>query len=211
MRGIESQHALHEGFAATDALALNALLLAEHYGLRGSTERDAFDAFLRRLHSYDWPLDCQANEQFCRASGFSRDELREMAQVTHNVPESGWSVEVLTDPLEILNLGNAFDSCLRFGGKKMGILGCATNANIIVLAVRDHDGRILGRRTLGLLSAPERTYVLAPSYPMDSSAIEDATAIWLQALECTFDLGRSSAPKQVPCATYARSYTDGFV
>ena len=66
-------------------------------------------------------------------------------------------IEFLADPLELLNLGNAFDTCMRLnGGDGPGIgdepciLAYATNANYRVIAVRATDGRILARRVVGL-------------------------------------------------------------
>ncbi|MFO7945661.1 MAG: hypothetical protein R6V19_02440 [Armatimonadota bacterium] len=101
-----------------------------------------------------------------------------------------YNVEFLDNPLEILNLGNTFGSCLRLGGEETDkLLGWATNCTIRVVVVRDKSdktqtdkkGRIVGRRTIGLSVEPDHGGILqAPTYPPDDPAIKEVIDKFLE-------------------------------
>jgi hypothetical protein len=117
--------------------------------------------------------------------------------------------------LEILNMGTAFDTCLRIGapdvgGNDGGILGWAANGNILVVAVRDCDGRIIGRRTVALLAGPEPTLVAAPPYPGGVERIAQATDLVAEIIASSLQLKRSSGQVVTPRNTYAESYMADF-
>ncbi|MCK4323740.1 MAG: hypothetical protein KAW89_04370 [Armatimonadetes bacterium] len=119
-----------------------------------------------------WPLDCEANhkleEQYDEVASFKAAvPVREVPDVLGGTA----TVRFQSDPLEILNVGNVFGTCLRLASKEdesqatAKLLGCATNVNVRLITVSAEDGRMLARRTIGL-SLEEPVGVLqCPTYP----------------------------------------------
>ena len=89
-------------------------------------------------------------------------------------------VEFLVDPLEILNVANAFDTCSRFTGpEERRVLAYATNANYRIIAVRANDGRILARRVVGLRISEEPGVLQCHTYPLGHTTSDEAIDCFL--------------------------------
>jgi len=123
-----------------------------------------------------WPLPHRGNDDFVTRNPAVAEKFRDTspdAQPVGPEPVRG-HVEFLWDPLEILNIGNAFGTCLRLARRgdaeeTRSVLGWATNANIRVIAVVDADRVVRARQTLGLCTAEPVGVLLGPVYPPDSS------------------------------------------
>ncbi|MCC7019044.1 MAG: hypothetical protein IT332_04785 [Ardenticatenales bacterium] len=72
-------------------------------------------------------------------------ELRRVVHV------AAWRIYVATDPLEVLQMGNLFDTCLAVDGfNAFAAVANAMEVNKRVLYVRDERGHVIGRRLLVL-------------------------------------------------------------
>ena len=128
-----------------------------------------------------WPLDCEANrnleEQYDEVARFKA------AVPLHEVPDvlgGTATVRFQSDPLEILNVGNVFGTCLRLASKEdksqatAKLLGFATNVNVRLITLSAEDGRMLARRTIGL-SVEEPVGVRQwPTYPGGNPEVKQA-------------------------------------
>jgi len=167
----------------------NALAMARRQGAAGPPPETA--AVLPRLLQHvrsggRWPLPCQANEAFrCRAVELDRDcegFWHCSPVVVFRCTRFGrLRLHFLDDPLKVLDVGNAFDTCLRLGGLSEGAaLGWAANANVRIIGVRGEDGRLLGRRTVGLSLQDATGLSPYQSYPRGEKTIAQVTDRFLE-------------------------------
>jgi hypothetical protein len=104
------------------------------WALRQKANREFLQALEERgVDSVAWQSDWQ--ERLCC------DELAD-----------GWlQLQLETDPLAVLQMGNYFDTCLSFGGcNSYSTVANASDANKRVLYGRDGKGRIVARQLLAL-------------------------------------------------------------
>ena len=88
-------------------------------------------------------------------------------------------VRFLDDPLDILNIGNEFESCLRLARSDKSVaaegpLGWALNPTVRIIAVQDGRGRLLGRQTIGLCLGQASRVRLCQTYPVDDKHVCEA-------------------------------------
>jgi hypothetical protein len=148
-----------------------------------------------------WPLPCRCNEEFrlhCQRLGVPEGFWDTHEFVLPQTPLGPLTLGFAEDPLEILNLGNVFDSCLqswRHADSYRRLLGWATNANVRVAVARAIDGRALGRQLVGLaLQDGEGLVSLCPAYPR-------ADPVLGPALKCFVEDFAASANIDIePCA-----------
>lgn len=145
----------------------NAVAIAKHH-YQGKNPDDfrVFKDLLRHVaEGKMWPLDCSCNKEFEKRHK-EVSEFRKDFRLEPLDESLGWKVEFLADPLEILNIGNIFSSCLRLGDDSAHeLLGWATNVNVRVIVVRDGKGKILARRTIGLSVEDSACVLQCPTYP----------------------------------------------
>lgn len=102
--------------------------------------------------------------------------------ISKKIPEFGeLQILCMDDPLVILNLGNAFDTCLRLGGPSNGkLVGWATNANIRIVAIVAEDGKLLARHTIALAIGPPAAVVKSKTYPAGNRLLEAEIDVFLE-------------------------------
>jgi len=169
----------------------NALAMAARCANAGATApASALVDLLRHLRAGGgWPLPCPANHAFRQRAvradptcdGFWSCRLEPQPVATS---VGLLSARIIGDPLEVLNLGNAFDTCLRLGGlSEAQLVGWATNTNIRVVGVYTGDGTLVGRRTVGLSLQDAAGLSPYQSYPLGEVAARTATENFLHYLE----------------------------
>ena len=164
----------------------NAVVMARaRFEIEGPIDGDieVFTSTLRHVVGCGvWPLAHDGNAAFLAplrgpASAFARttpdpEPIRCGSTQGH--------VEFLSDPLEILNIGNAFGTCLRLARRgdeeeTRSLLGWATNVNVRVIAVVDADRTVWARQTLGLCRTQPVGVLFSRIYPPDCpKALQDA-------------------------------------
>ena len=117
---------------------------------------------IRLLRAYcdgdiHWPLRQKANLEYLKA--LSEHGVDSVAwrgcweeHLRCDVLPGGWlNLQLETDPLAVLQMGNYFDTCLSFGGcNAFSTVANACDANKRVLYARDGKGRIVARQLLAL-------------------------------------------------------------
>jgi len=143
----------------------------------GEAPLAVFTSLLRHVaEGRTWPLPHPGNDDFMArgqavALAFAQTDPRRQP-VGPAAPQA--HAEFLSDPLEILNIGNAFGTCLRLARRgdaeeTRSVLGWATNANIRVIAVVDAGRVVRARQTLGLCATEPVAVLFGPVYPPDCS------------------------------------------
>lgn len=184
------------GICPDERLRLNAAGMLRRHDWLEDGSPGVFGCLLKHVFAGGtWALPCEANDGVRRAAetqglpGFWREQGTMVFDGDYSI-----GVGFLSDPLQILNLGNSFDTCLRLGADseadfgclypertEASILGYATNVNIRIVVARGSDGRILGRRTLGLSLHDGGGLVEAPTYPRGQTCVEAAIDDFVQA------------------------------
>lgn len=168
-------------------LWLNAVLMLELHHPAGKGSPAVFRKLLEHVaDGGSWPLPCEKNDRLEPRGAVERFTAFNSCQTVRS-PYGMLKVHFLTDPLEILNVENAFSSCLRVHGPAQseleqcttGLLGWATNANVRVAVARAEDGRILGCRTIGLSSDPVGIRE-CPTYPPGNAELDNAIGGFLK-------------------------------
>ena len=166
-----------------------------------------------------WPLPHSANDTFESAADCvmlfrTEDPGRRPVHSQRAEPH----VEFLSDPLEILNIGNAFGTCLRLAREgdeeeTRSILGWATNVNIRVIAIVDANRALLARQTLGLCTRPPAGVLFGPIYPPDcSDELQEAIAGFRQSFLNQIGLAQVTANQHREVEmTCVKAYNGGWL
>ena len=170
------------GLAALEALAARDLERHWRVGLAGreaaSLDTRAWDNALLMLHSVhhnrrvlrrllqreargdrSWMRSLGPNRAFLdrlAASGARSEEWLAGRARTIDLPGNAFTAYVSTDPLEVLQMGSLFGTCLsadRFNAH--AAVAAAVEVNKRVLYVKDSEGRILGRQLLAIIRSGE--------------------------------------------------------
>lgn len=165
-----------------DKLWWNALVMAKHHENSEPEYAVVFRELLRHIRRGGrWPLPFLANEDF-KDRALGKDNAcadfwrADLSFAVEDEDLGQLELKFEDEPLAILNVGNAFDSCLRSGGLDEGkLLGWATNVNLRVIVVKGQEGRLLGRRTIGLSIQDAVGVSPFRSYPLGNPNIHRAT------------------------------------
>lgn len=151
----------------------------------------------KERHKGEWPLPCCENTDFKRqyeaeVESFARPYLGPDGKPPNVLGDTA-TVEFLSDPLEILNIGNVFATCLRLAKKDdaestRDLLGWATNVNVRIVVVKSGDGRILARRTIGLFIEEPVRVLQGPTYPPGVPDLREAITDFVKAFLCEVKL-----------------------
>ena len=137
-----------------------------------------------------WPVEHSENDSFQKRARDAEvgDGFWTVDYETEAPLPGGLRIEFVKQPLEVVNMGNAFDTCLRLrGAAECNILGWAGNVNTRVIAIRGEDERIIGRRTIGLSIDPpavgvRQTYTYPRSNRLVHAAINQFTDSFLKSV-----------------------------
>lgn len=106
-----------------------------------------------------WMRDLQPNKAFLAslaAAGLRPHEWLAERSLVVSTPRGALTAYAATDPLEVLQMGSLFGTCLSAGKfNAHAAVAAAVEVNKRVLFVKDGAGRVLGRRLLALTPAGE--------------------------------------------------------
>jgi len=121
-----------------------------------SSNRSLLKKLLRNEARGDrqWILRLAPNRAFrdkMNALGIDMDAWLGEFEMTCPVGGDSWTLRAETDPLRVLQMGNLFDTCLSTGkGCAFSTIANAVEINKRVLFVSNGQGRIIGRKLIGL-------------------------------------------------------------
>jgi len=182
----------------SDKLWQNALVMAERHKWLENGQPEVLQRLLAHVRDGGgWPLPGAENDHVILCAKQHRCEGFWMDYPSMQVAKPfALRLEFLSNALEILNIGNAFDTCMRLGGQigntlnseEVKLLGWASNANIRVVVARGTDDRILGRRTIALSLENEPGVVQCPTYPKGYADMQSAIDRFVQDFASCADL-----------------------
>jgi hypothetical protein len=159
---------------------------------------------------HTWFLDLEPNRAFLerlRSVGLHPDEWLARRSRTLVLPGEAWSAFVATDPLEVLQMGSLFGTCLSADQiNAHAAVAAAVEVNKRVLFVRDARGRVLGRQLLAITAAGEIIGFTCYGGGRDGSQVAGhrvRLALALLALE----VARSAGAQLIPGARLAQGLT----
>jgi hypothetical protein len=146
-----------------------------------SSNRSLLKKLLRNEARGDrqWILRLAPNRAFrdkMNALGIDMDAWLGKFEMTCSVGGDIWTLRAETDPLRVLQMGNLFDTCLSTGkGCAFATIANAVEVNKRVLFVTDGEGKVIGRKLIGLAvndkeQGPKAVIVGLRSYGATESA-----------------------------------------
>lgn len=139
-----------------------------------------------------WMRDFAPNRQcLIRMAGLGIDTDAWLGPLVRNAatPFGTWELDLETNPLEVLRMGNYFGTCLSEGHfNAFATVANACDANKRVVYVRDARGNVIGRKLLVMTPEGEilgfRSYGLGPLDPNDPS--DSGSSPWMKVLLHSF-------------------------
>ena len=186
----------------------NALLMLEGV----SHNRRVLRRLLRHAAQGDrtWMRDLDPNREWLgrlAAAGVRTEEWLATRSRSVQIPGNAFTAYVATDPLEVLQMGSLFGTCLsadKFNAH--AAVAAAVEVNKRVLYVKDRNGRVLGRQLLALTSAGE-----VIGFTCYGAGLDDhrKTGQWVKlALSLlTLDIARASGARLMAATRVAEGLT----
>ena len=158
-----------------------------------------------------WIRDLDPNRVFLdrlAAAGIRADAWLAETSRTVQIPGDVFTAYATTDPLEVLQMGSLFGTCLsadRFNAH--AAVAAAVEVNKRVLYVKDSGGRVLGRQLLAITRSGE-----VVGFTCYGAGVEDhrKTGLWVKlALALlSLDIVRASGARVMPGARLAAGLND---